>query len=308
MTKLALTPCVMSFMNLKGGTGKTTLAIAVSEASCFLFNKKVALIDCDFQSSASISILGRQQFNALVSQGRTLDAAISNALSTSTACELHKYVIPSPFTVTEALGRLSCLPASPHMPRSERDILSHFLKENNLHTAYEQAASFIANAIRQLTAHFDLVIVDCPPGVTLFSEGAVRASDFLVVPTLPNEISIGAIEHLRHEVERVSPNRDFDDLHLGTVVSKIRHRNASEHHLAQIGSIERLLDRMPPRFGVLRPYLPFCRELECASWREPTAQRTSFVAQYGKVARLIEQLTFSIMQRAAHFHQQRSTA
>ena len=100
MTKLALTPCVMSFMNLKGGTGKTTLAIAVSEASCFLFNKKVALIDCDFQSSASISILGRQQFNALVSQGRTLDAAISNALSTSTACELHKYVIPIAMELT----------------------------------------------------------------------------------------------------------------------------------------------------------------------------------------------------------------
>lgn len=293
MTKLALTPCVMSFMNLKGGTGKTTLAIAVSEATCFLLNKRIVLIDCDFQSSASISILGRQHFNALVSQERTLDAAILDALGNSRTCELHDYVVPCPFTVTEAIGRLSCLPASPHMPRSERTILSHFLKENNLHEACERAATYIADAIRRLTAHFDLVIVDCPPGVTLFSEGAVRASDFLVVPTLPNEISIGAIEHLRHEVARVSPNRNFDDLHLGTVVSKIRHRNAMEHHLAQIGSIERLLDRMPPRFGVLRPYLPFCRELESASWREATARRNSFVVQYGKVARLIEQLTFS---------------
>lgn len=301
MAKLALPPCVMSFMNLKGGTGKTTLAIAVSEATCLLFQKKVALIDCDFQSSASISILGRTHFNALVSQEQTIDSAIVAALESSGDCGLHKFVVPSPFTVTEAAGRLSCLPASPHMPRSERNILSHFLRENDLHDACDQASAFIADAIQRLTAHFDLVIVDCPPGVTLFSEGAVRASDFLIVPTLPNEISIGAIEHLRHEIARVNPDRTFDDLHLGTVVSKIRHKNAYEHHVAQIGSIERLLDRMPPRFGVLRPYLPFCRELESASWREPTSKRNSFAAQYGKVARLIEQLTFSIMQRAAHF-------
>lgn len=300
MTKLALAPCVMSFMNLKGGTGKTTLAIAVSEATCLLFNKRVVLIDCDFQGSASISILGRTHFNALVSQEQTLDAAILSALVGSGDCELQKFVVPSPFTVTEAAGRLSCLPASPHMPRSEREILSHFLSGNDLHGACEQASMYIAAAIRSLTAHFDLVIIDCPPGVTLFSEGAVRASDFLIVPTLPNDISIGAIEHLRHEIARISPDRSFEELHLGTVVSKIRHRNALDHHLAQVGSIERLLDRMPPRFGVLRPYLPFCRELESASWREPTGRRTSFAAQYGKVSRLIEQLTFSIIQRAAH--------
>lgn len=300
MTKMALAPCVMSFMNLKGGTGKTTLAIAVSEAACLLFNKKILLIDCDFQSSASISVLGRAHFNALVSQKQTLDAAILAALPERGDCALQKYVVPCPFTVTEAAGRLSCLPASPQMPRSEREILSHFLSGNDLHGACQEASVFIAAAIRSLTAHFDIVIIDCPPGVTLFSEGAVRASDFLIVPTLPNDISIGAIEHLRHEIARISPDRTFEDLHLGTVVSKIRHRNALDHHLAQVGSIERLLDRMPPRFGVLRPYLPFCRELESASWREPAARRNSFAAQYGSVSRLVEQLTFSIMQRAAH--------
>lgn len=299
MAKLALAPCVISFMNLKGGTGKTTLAIAVSEATCLLFNIRVVLIDCDFQGSASISILGRSQFNALVSQQQTLDTAILGTLGNANSCDLQKYVVPSHYAVSEAVDRLSCLPASPHMPRNEREILSHFLVGTDLHGAFQRASLFIAAAIRLLTAHFDLVIVDCPPGVTLFSEGAVRASDFLIVPTLPNEISIGAIEHLRHEIARISPDRGFDDLHLGTVVSKIRHRNALDHHMEQVGSIERLLDRMPPHFGVLRPYLPFCRELESASWRESSGRRSSFAAQYGKVARLIEQLAFSIVQRAA---------
>src|SRR5258705_169496 len=116
MANLALPPCVMSFMNLKGGTGKTTLAIAVSEATCLLFNKKIALIDCDFQSSASISILGRTQFNALVSRERTLDGAMLQAISNPNGFALKEYVVPSPLAVTQAVGRLSCLPASPLPP------------------------------------------------------------------------------------------------------------------------------------------------------------------------------------------------
>src|SRR5262249_23072268 len=96
MTKLALPPCVMSFMNLKGGTGKTTLAIAVSEATCLLFNKRIVLIDCDFQSSASISILGRSQFNALVSRERTLDSAILEGISSPEGVSLKNYVVESP--------------------------------------------------------------------------------------------------------------------------------------------------------------------------------------------------------------------
>jgi chromosome partitioning protein len=309
MAKLALAPCVMSFMNLKGGTGKTTLAIAVSEATCLLFNKRIVLVDCDFQGSASISILGRSQFSALVSQGKTLDGAILKGMASGDVSPLRDNAVESPLAISEAMGRLSCLPASPHMPRSERQILSHFLKDNDLDKACDLASIYIARAIRSLTQHFDIVVVDCPPGVTLFSEGAVRASDYLIVPTLPNDISIGAIEHLRNEISRISPDRGFDKLHLGTVVSKIRHKNALDHHLAQVGSIERLLDRMPPHFAVLKPYLPYCRELEGASWREPSARRKPFAAQYGSVSRLVEQLAFSIMQKASHgFPEKRSAA
>ncbi len=121
---------------------------------------------------------------------------------------------------------------------------------------------------RSLLDEFDFILIDCPPGLTLFSEAAIRAADGLVIPTLPNEISFAAIDHLRAEIARARPDRSFDDLLVGTVVSKVRHKNGSSSHRSHMESIERLLDRVAPQFQLLRPYLPYCRELEGATWRD----------------------------------------
>jgi hypothetical protein len=55
---------------------------------------------------------------------------------------------------------------------------------------------------RSLLDEFDFILIDCPPGLTLFSEAAIRAADGLIIPTLPNEISFAAIDHLRTEIAR----------------------------------------------------------------------------------------------------------
>lgn len=290
---------ILSFMNLKGGTGKTTLAIAVAEAMCAMFGKHIAIVDCDFQSSASITLLGRAVFNDALARGRTLDGAIINLIEKNDGTGVLDCAVPARLAVGEAVQRLSVLPASPGMPRSERLILSHFIEHGDLDRAYHEASCLIAAKLRALAQHFDMLVIDCPPGITLFSEAAMRASDCLVVPTLPNEISIRAIDHLRQEVERITPGTSFAELHLGTLVSKIRHRNAADHYGHQIGSIQGLLDRMPASFMLLRPYLPFCRELEAAGWREAGGAGVPFAVQYGAVSRSIEQIAFSIMQRMA---------
>ena len=143
---------------------------------------------------------------------------------------------------------------------------------------------------RSLLEDFDFILIDCPPGLTLFSEAAIRAADGLVVPTLPNEISFAAIDHLRAEIERARPDKSFDDLLVGTVVSKVRPRNGGANQKAQIDSIERLLDRVAPQFQLLKPYLPYCRELEGATWRDNDDSRISFAKRYGQSSEMIERL------------------
>lgn len=287
MSTIKLPKCVVSAINFKGGTGKTTVAIAIAEGLCHLLGKRVLIIDCDFQCSASIALLGRRTLNQLIAMGATLDHHLDRDNPSSWSAT----AVKTRHCVKEASELMFLLPSNPDMPRQERQILSSFLAGSDIHAAYQSASIRIGEFYRSLLADFDVVLIDCPPGLTLFSEAAIRAADGLIIPTLPNEISFAAIDHLRKEIGRTRPDRSLEELLVGTVISKLRQRSGSEHYRYQAKSIEKLLDRVAPAFQILKPYLPYCRELEAMTWRDDEVGRISFVDRYGQSAAMIEQLT-----------------
>jgi chromosome partitioning protein len=290
MSKIELPKSVMAAINFKGGTAKTTVALAIAEGICRQLKKRIAVIDCDFQCSASIALLGRRTLNDLIVKNATVDSQLESKLARKNGAHLGASAVPAQFCVSEAAGLMHLLPGSPDMPRRERQIVATFLPKSDIHSAYENAAIKMGELFRSLLDDFDFILIDCPPGLTLFSEAAIRAADGLVVPTLPNEISFAAIDHLRAEIKRARPDRSFDDLLVGTVVSKVRPRNGGAGQKTQIESMERLLDRVAPQFQLLKPYLPYCRELEGATWRDNDDSRISFSKRYGQSSAMVERL------------------
>jgi chromosome partitioning protein len=290
MSKIELPKCVMAAINFKGGTGKTTVAIAIAEGLCHLLGKRVVVIDCDFQCSASIALLGRRTLNDLIVKNATVDCLLQNKLTSKNGQHLGAAVVKTHFCVKEASECMYLLPGNPDMPRRERQILASFLPKTDIHSAYESAATRMGELFRSLLDEFDFILIDCPPGLTLFSEAAIRAADGLIIPTLPNEISFAAIDHLRTEIARARPDRSFQDLLIGTVVSKVRHKSGGGLNRQQTETMERLLDRVAPQFQLLRPYLPYCKELEGATWRDNDAGRLSFGTRYGQSSGMVERL------------------
>jgi cellulose biosynthesis protein BcsQ len=273
------------------------VTIALAEGLGRQLHKRILIIDCDFQCSASIALLGRQALNNLIAQNLTLDCQLERQLAQRDASCLMKVAVRARHCVKETSELMFVLPASPDMPRRERQILSSFLSDGDIHTAYQRAAMQIAQHYRSLLEDFDLILIDCPPGLTVFTEAAIRAADGLIIPTLPNEISCAAIDHLRHEIARARPDRTLEDLLVGTDISKLSDRASGDHHKYQSASIEGLLDRVAPRFRVLRPYLPYCRELESMTWRTDEAGSVDFEARYGRSAHTIEKLTDALINR-----------
>lgn len=297
MPSIDLPKCVMPAINFKGGTGKTTVAIALAEGLCHSLGKRVLLIDCDFQCSASIALLGRRALNHLIAVNATLDCQLQRQMGQEDGVCLSDAVVEARHCVKEASELLFLLPGNPDMPRREREILSSLWEGTDIHSAYQRASTRIAQLYRSLLEDFDLILIDCPPGLTLFSEAAIRAADGLVVPTLPNEISFAAIDHLRKEIGRTRLDRTFEDLLVGTVISKLSERPGSEHYRYQASSIEKLLDRVPPGFRILKPYLPYCKELEATTWRDDEAGRVGFASRYGQSSEMIEQLARTLAER-----------
>ena len=50
---------VLMFMNMKGGVGKTTLAVEISRTLAYDYDKNVLLIDYDPQANASLAFFKR---------------------------------------------------------------------------------------------------------------------------------------------------------------------------------------------------------------------------------------------------------
>jgi cellulose biosynthesis protein BcsQ len=259
--------------------------------------KRVLIIDCDFQCSASIALLGRKTLNDLISRDATLDCELQRGIERANGVPLRTAAVPARHCVKEATGLMFVLPGNPDMPKRERQILASFMPGADIHCAYERASTTIGKLYQSLVNHFDVVLIDCPPGLTLFSEAAIKAADGLIIPTLPSEISFAAVDHLRREIKRTRPDRSLEDLLVGTVVSKLSQRSSSEHHRNQIRTIEDLLDRAAPGFRILKPYLPYCKELEAMTWRDDEAARTGFRERYGRLSELVEQLVDQVIIR-----------
>lgn len=301
MSRTTLPKCVLAAINFKGGTGKTTVAIALAEGLCHFLNKRIVIVDCDFQGSASIALLGRKTLNSLIGKGATLDFHLEQQIGAEKGLHLSTIAVKARHCVQEASGLIHLVPSNPDMPRRERQILASFLRQSDIHAAYDAASRKIADLFRSLLDEFDIVLIDCPSGLTLFSEAAIKAADGLIIPTLPNEISIAAIDHLRGELLRTRPDRTLEELLVGTVVSKLRQRGGSDHYRYQAQSIENLLDRVAPEFQILRPYLPYCRELEAATFRDGAAAPVSFDDHYGQSSAKVEQLVHEFaMKCGAH--------
>ena len=140
----------MAAINFKGGTGKTTVAIAIAEGLCHLLGKRVVVIDCVFQCSASIALLGRRTLNDLIVKNATVDCLLHSNLAGRNGRHLGAAAVKTHFCVAEASDCMYLLPGNPDMPRRERQILASFLPKTDIHSAYESAATKMGEVIRSL--------------------------------------------------------------------------------------------------------------------------------------------------------------
>jgi cellulose biosynthesis protein BcsQ len=65
----------------------------------------------------------------------------------------------------------------------------------------------IAQLLKPLEAEYDILILDCPPSVSLVSEGVLRAADTLLVPLVPTTLSWRTFDQLTDFVAHAKPPR-----------------------------------------------------------------------------------------------------
>lgn len=155
--------------SLKGGVGKTTLAVNLAWAAATLSARRTLLWDLDPQA-ASTYLLGGARGKA------TAQSVFSKDLE------------PAQLIHPTAIPRLDLIGADASL--RGLDLLFHELDKKKR----------LAKLLTQLDGAYDRVLLDCPPGLTQTSEQVMRAADLIVVPVIPSPLSERAFDEVQRHL------------------------------------------------------------------------------------------------------------
>lgn len=177
---------IVSIVNNKGGTGKTTCTINLAHV---LANKgkKVLVIDQDAQSNTSKILVG--------------DGVETNTLYDlyQGKADIESCIYPTPY------DNLFCLPNIPATATLERD----------LYREVDQSYLILRNKIREYAkTNFDATLIDCPPNLGVWVYMSLIASDWVIVPIESGskyslDGLVSALEHIETIREYINPDLGF---------------------------------------------------------------------------------------------------
>ena len=216
---------VISFINLKGGVGKTTSAVNVAatlakreiKAGDKLKRASVLLIDLDPQSNASLTLLNKQQYKAVDDADKTLYQLFQHEISRDDDSE------------TFDLGDIRVTPIN----ELNLDLLPSSLKLINIqdklvgyHRYYLSATDILFNALNKLKnpegKAYTHIIFDCPPSLGLITLNALSLSRYYIVPTLLDSYSHWGLDKIVESVERLKRCKASCEVELlGVLYSKV---------------------------------------------------------------------------------------
>lgn len=166
---------VLSLINMKGGVGKTTLAMQLAHAAASRSHRVLA-VDLDPQSNLSQAMMGpRDYVKYLESKKPTVVQIFDQYVPTDTRSGSPRLLDVSEVVVKGVGHRMDrALDLIPSRLELSRTLKNPHGKERRL-----------AKALAQVRKEYDLIIIDCAPTESVLTDAAYFASRYLVVPIKP---------------------------------------------------------------------------------------------------------------------------
>ncbi len=274
----------IAIMNTKGGVGKSTIVLSVAETLAAFHGKNVLVIDSDAQASVSSMLMSTTSLRKLQTDGRTIVDYLVSVVLRNQAVEWTDYVVGGVSDIDDA-KTVYLIPSDMQLTLFEREV-----SKESQHASLRAAIGGLLSRARIV---FDVVLIDCPPGLSVLTESWLREADFHISPTKPDYISVCGLDVFRR-FKGLNPEMGFAE-NMGVVVNmKDRSSPADDeyHRWLAENAENRCFTQVLPRLNALQ---------HAARYQ---TQDRSFAAKYpGEIGHAIRGLVQEILARLADANQ-----
>lgn len=190
---------IISFVNQKGGVGKTTSTINVARALS-KENFKVLIIDMDPQAN-STQVLTSTSDN---------DTSIYDLIlpkKSNKKCSFEDIV------QTTYTKNLDILPSNVLLSSAEIDLVNEHARETVLKRCLKDYAKKIEL--------YDFIIIDCQPSLGLLTVNSIIASDYLMIPIHADVFSLTGLELLTQTIKNLQDVFEINTTILGFFFTQV---------------------------------------------------------------------------------------
>lgn len=197
----------LAVANRKGGVGKSTVATMLAHSLAAWSSYSVLVLDLDPQANASLILLGDHKWVEARRKKRTIADYIID-FQPRRALVPDSYILKGAGDIITDQGQpapISIVPGSLEIEEREREILHSIARgATPLATAEETVKQRIHNLLRKFGGAYDVVLMDCPPGISFTSDAALQLADKVIVPFRPDYVSIFAVNRISQTIEQAT--------------------------------------------------------------------------------------------------------
>lgn len=190
---------IIAIANQKGGVGKTTTAINLASGLVEI-GARVLLVDLDPQGNASTGLGIDPSKRAVTSYDLLLESApLADTLQKT------------------AIENLWISPANADLSSADMDLVAN-----------ERRSFLLRDALRSpemATFHFDAILIDCPPSLSLLTVNAMVASDSVLVPLQSEFFALEGLSQLMLTIREIRQGANPDLRIEGVLLTMFDGRN-----------------------------------------------------------------------------------
>lgn len=200
---------VVSFINYKGGVGKTTTAYHFSSSLAQHYGQRVLMIDIDPQTNLTFLCASIDQWQTRKEAVGTITDLYRRFVQDE-VLDVKKFI----WNDTVNIGRhpilgLDLIPCDIDLlgeDLTSRHVISTYSPMEALRQTAQQYLrdrSFLTKVINEVREDYEWIVIDCPPNLYLMTQNALFASDYYVVTAIPDHLSTIGLSILTRKIDEI---------------------------------------------------------------------------------------------------------